>query len=82
MALFSVVFLGSTPIGAPVMGWIAQQFGPRTSIATGGFIALAAGAVALWVAGRTRELVVPSEESVEAAVAEPGDASGPDRLSA
>jgi predicted MFS family arabinose efflux permease len=33
MALFALVFLGSTPIGGPLMGWIAERFGPRTSLA-------------------------------------------------
>lgn len=46
MALYSVVFLGSTPIGAPLMGWIAQEAGPRTALALGGLVALAAGVAA------------------------------------
>ena len=29
MALYSVVFLGSTPIGAPLVGWLAEVAGPR-----------------------------------------------------
>ena len=28
MALYSVVFLGSTPIGAPLVGWLAEVAGP------------------------------------------------------
>ena len=28
MSLYSVVFLGSTPIGAPIVGWLAQDYGP------------------------------------------------------
>jgi MFS family permease len=49
MALYSVVFLGSTPIGAPLVGWIAQVAGPRAGLALGAVAALAAavgGAVA------------------------------------
>jgi MFS family permease len=42
MALYSVVFLGSTPIGAPLVGWIAQVAGPRAGLALGGVAALAA----------------------------------------
>jgi MFS family permease len=82
MALFSVVFLGSTPIGAPIMGWVSQQFGPRAAIGAGGVIALGAGLVTLWVAGHRREQPASEEIPVEVSVAEPGDATGLDRLSA
>jgi predicted MFS family arabinose efflux permease len=43
MALYSVVFLGSTPIGAPLMGWIAGAADPRAALAIGGAVAVAAG---------------------------------------
>ena len=53
MALYTVVFLGSTPIGGPIAGWIGQHAGPRVGLAGGGAIALAAGIVALgWLPGR------------------------------
>jgi predicted MFS family arabinose efflux permease len=45
MALYSVVFIGSTPIGAPLMGWIASTAGPRAALALGGLVAIGA---ALW----------------------------------
>lgn len=45
MALYSIVFLGSTPIGGPLMGWIAGTAGPRAALAIGGAVAIAA---ALW----------------------------------
>ncbi len=35
MALWGVAFMGSTPIGGPVIGWITSQFGARTGLATG-----------------------------------------------
>jgi hypothetical protein len=43
------VFLGSTPIGAPLVGWIAEVAGPRAGLLLGAVAALAAavgGAVA------------------------------------
>ena len=46
MALYSVVFLGSTPIGAPLIGWLAESAGPRAGLAVGGIAALATGVVA------------------------------------
>ena len=44
MALYSVVFLGSTPIGAPLSGWLASTEGPRAALALGGAAALVAAA--------------------------------------
>ena len=35
MALYSVVFLGSTPIGAPLVGWLAEAAGPRAGTRRG-----------------------------------------------
>jgi MFS family permease len=49
MALYSVVFLGSTPIGAPLVGWLAQAAGPRAGLILGGTAALGA-ALAAWAA--------------------------------
>ena len=46
MALYSVVFLGSTPFGAPLVGWLAQVAGPRAGMALGGAAALGAAALA------------------------------------
>jgi len=49
MALYSVVFLGSTPIGAPIVGWLAEVAGPRAGLLLGAIAALIAaigGAIA------------------------------------
>lgn len=46
-ALFAVAFLGSTPIGAPIIGGISQLFGPRSGLVVGGVTALVAGGLAL-----------------------------------
>jgi MFS family permease len=47
MALYSVVFIGTTPIGAPIVGWLAQGFGPRAGLAMGAAASLVAAAVGL-----------------------------------
>ncbi|WP_333776254.1 MFS transporter [Streptomyces sp. IBSBF 3136] len=44
MALFMMVFMGGTPIGAPVVGWITDTYGPRVGFALGGLISAAAAA--------------------------------------
>jgi MFS family permease len=46
MALYSVVFLGSTPIGSPFVGWLAQVWGPRAGLVVGALAALTAAVVA------------------------------------
>src|SRR5215218_213915 len=46
MALYSIVFLGSTPIGAPLVGWLAEVAGPRSGLFAGAAAALAAAVYA------------------------------------
>jgi len=36
MALYLMVFMGGTPLGAPFIGWIGEQFGPRWTLIGGG----------------------------------------------
>ncbi len=36
MALYSVVFLGSTPIGGPITGWLSQSIDPRAALVLAG----------------------------------------------
>ena len=51
MALWGVVFLGTTPIGAPLVGWVAEQYGPRFALGLGG-VATLLGSIALTLAIR------------------------------
>ncbi len=44
MGLWAVAFLGTTPFGAPVMGWVGEQFGPRLALGLGGVALLVAAA--------------------------------------
>lgn len=46
MALYSMIFLGATPIGSPFIGWVGEQFGARWSILVGGGASLAVGVIA------------------------------------
>ena len=46
MALYSAVFLGGTPIGSPILGWIGDAWGPRWTIAIGSLACFIAVAVA------------------------------------
>jgi MFS family permease len=42
MALYSIVFLGSTPIGGPIAGWLSQSIDPRAALVMTGAAGLAA----------------------------------------
>jgi predicted MFS family arabinose efflux permease len=44
MALYAIAFLGSTPIGSPIVGWIGQHYGPRVALLVGAAATLAAAA--------------------------------------
>jgi MFS family permease len=47
MALWGLAWLGSTPVGGPIVGWIGQVAGARWSLVIGGAAALACGILAL-----------------------------------
>jgi len=55
LALYMAVVMGSTPIGAPIAGWITDVAGPRAAILFGGIAGLAAMAIGLgWMIGSGR----------------------------
>lgn len=56
MALYILVFLGGTPVGAPLIGGLAEAFGPRSSIVLGGVVTALSGVVAAVVMARVRSL--------------------------
>ena len=56
MALYIMVFLGGTPIGAPFIGWIAEVAGPRWSLITGGVASAGAAVVAALYLARREKL--------------------------
>jgi MFS family permease len=47
MALWALAWLGSTPIGGPIIGWAGQAIGARWALVIGGVAALACGVLAL-----------------------------------
>lgn len=47
MALYMAIFMGGTPVGAPVVGWLANVLGPRWGCFLGGSSGLIAAAIAL-----------------------------------
>jgi MFS family permease len=70
MALWSVVYLGSTPVGGPIVGFVSEQGGPRAGLALGALATFATG-VGLLIAAAGRRDRKPS------AAAEPAAAQTP-----
>jgi hypothetical protein len=52
------IFMGGTPIGAPLIGWVGETYGAPWTIAIGGIAALCVSAVALVYVARTHHLSV------------------------
>jgi MFS family permease len=55
MALRVAIAFGGTPIGAPIIGWVANHFGPRWSLGIGAVSGFAAALVALLFLARRKE---------------------------
>jgi len=57
MALYIAILMGGTPIGAPIVGWIAESFGARAAIvvaAIAGFVGAAIGLTWYLSSGRVQ----------------------------
>jgi MFS family permease len=50
MAIWSVVYLGSTAVGGPIVGWVSEHAGPRAGLALGALATFATGAGLLMAA--------------------------------
>ena len=54
MALRVAIALGGTPIGAPIVGWVANTYGPRWALGVAAASGFAAAAVAVYAMMRRR----------------------------
>ena len=61
MALYMAVLMGGTPIGAPLVGALAEAFGARWSLIAGGLISAGAAIVAGSMLARRQGLVLRDE---------------------
>jgi MFS family permease len=60
LALQAMLFLGSTPIGGPIVGWVSEHWGARVGLLLGAASAVLAGAWGLWSASRDGEEPAPA----------------------
>jgi Transmembrane secretion effector len=72
LALFAVVFLGSTPLGSPVVGWLSEAIDPRAGLAVG---SVAAGFATVWAARQLRRARTDPTAAAGAPVASPEPAA-------
>jgi MFS family permease len=57
MAIRLGIALGGTPVGAPIVGWVADNFGPRWALGVGATSGFAAAIVALYALNATPRLL-------------------------
>jgi MFS family permease len=61
MALYMAIFMGGTPVGAPIIGWVGDVLGARWTIAIGTVaVAVALTGVSVWL-GRHENVRVSFE---------------------
>jgi MFS family permease len=77
MAIFIAIAWGGTPIGAPIVGWIADRFGPRWALGVGAAAGVTAAVVGALYFARQRKLSLQNAEDNE--VAKIDESSLPDR---
>jgi MFS family permease len=56
MAIRLAIALGGTPIGAPIVGWVADRFGPRWALGVGAAAGLSAAIVMIHYLAKHRHL--------------------------
>jgi MFS family permease len=54
MALYMMIFIGGTPFGSPLVGWVGEAFGARWTLLFGGAMTVLGtiGSAALYLRGR------------------------------
>ena len=76
MAIYFVLFLGSTPIGAPIIGWLSEQFSPRVALAFGGVATIVACLYGLAKLPQLSASGVSTEDDADLALAATSTAAG------
>ena len=56
MAIYMAIAMGCTPLGAPLVGWVSDRYGPRWSLVVGAASGFAAAVVAIGYLARYRGL--------------------------
>ena len=65
MALWSIAFLGSTPIGSPIIGYVGENFGARWSLVVGGLAAIVAASIGYVSLRKTKSIAIQKNSEIE-----------------
>jgi len=57
MALYMMIFMGGTPVGAPIVGWVGETFGARWTLIGGGVVTILGTMFAVLVFSRAKGLI-------------------------
>ncbi|MFZ0180910.1 MAG: MFS transporter, partial [Candidatus Dormiibacterota bacterium] len=63
MSLWTVGFMGSTPAGGPLVGWVVEVAGARSGLAVGGLSCLVAAAIGLFAMRKLHRRRTPTSKS-------------------
>jgi MFS family permease len=77
MGLYMLAFMGGTPIGAPIIGTLTNQFGPRVGMAVCGAVPALAAIVMAAAMARRRVVRAGDHGATAAGDRRPLDASAP-----
>jgi MFS family permease len=61
MALYMMIFMGGTPLGAPLVGWVGETMGARWTLLLGGAMTMLGVGVACLLYTRSRRVLTPTE---------------------
>ncbi len=66
MAIYGLVFLGTTPLGGPLLGFVSEHWGARSGLALSGTASLVVALVALGMPSLRRRQAAGAQRAVEA----------------
>jgi len=70
MALYMMIFMGGTPIGSPIVGWVGETFGARWTLIGGGVVTILGTALAVLVFSRAKGWIGHAVEREEQGAAD------------
>jgi MFS family permease len=82
MALYMMVFMGGTPLGAPIVGWVGQTFGARWTLVGGGAVTILGTALAVLVFSRAQGLIGGRRGRAAEVVEDPEPSDAPTMVAA
>jgi MFS family permease len=65
VALYLMIFMGGTPLGAPIVGWVGETFGARWTLIGGGALTIVGVLISAALFLRSQPAVERDNESVD-----------------